>query len=59
MRKADQAASGKAEEEPIAGLSATTTRPVAAWAPFRAAEDPPDTAQPRTRKDRDHAVLHV
>jgi hypothetical protein len=40
-----QAASGKAEEESIVELLATTTtRPVAAWAPIRAAEDPRDTA---------------
>jgi hypothetical protein len=35
-----QTASGKAEEEPIAELSAaTTTPPVVVWAPVRAAED--------------------
>jgi hypothetical protein len=35
-----QAASGKAEEEPIAELLATTTTPpVVVWAPIRAAED--------------------
>jgi len=40
-----QAASGKAEEEPIAELWATTTTPpVVVWAPIRAAEDLRDTA---------------
>jgi len=44
MRAVIQAASGKAEEEPIAALSATTTTwPVVAWAPIRAAGDLPDT----------------
>jgi hypothetical protein len=39
-----QAASGKAEEEPIAELSVTTTTPpVVVWAPIRAAEDLRDT----------------
>jgi hypothetical protein len=48
-----QAASGKAEEESIAELLATTTQcwlylgPVVAWAPIRAAEDLPDTAWAR------------
>jgi hypothetical protein len=43
MRAVIQAASGQAEEEPIAELSATTTTPpVVAWAPIRAAEDPRD-----------------
>jgi len=38
MRAAIQAASGKAEEEPIAELSATTTTPpVVVWAAIRAA----------------------
>jgi hypothetical protein len=50
MRAAIQAASGKAEEEPIAELLATTTRclltlaPVVGWAPIRAAEDLRDPA---------------
>jgi hypothetical protein len=45
MRAVIQAASGQAEEEPIAELWATTTtRPVVVWAPIRAAEDPQDTA---------------
>jgi hypothetical protein len=45
MRAAIQAASGKAEEESIAELLATTTtRPVVVWAPIRAAEDLRDTA---------------
>jgi hypothetical protein len=36
--------SGKAEEEPIVQLSATTTtRPAVVWAPIRAAEDLRDT----------------
>jgi hypothetical protein len=40
-----QAASGKAPEEPIAGLVATTrTTPGVVWAPIRAARDPRDTA---------------
>jgi hypothetical protein len=40
-----QAASGKAEEEPIVVLPATTTTPsVVAWAPIRADEDLRDTA---------------
>jgi hypothetical protein len=40
MRAAAQTASGKAEKEPIAELSATTTTPpVVVWAPIRAAED--------------------
>ncbi len=43
-----QAASGKAEEEPIVVLSATaaypTTPPVAAWAPIRAAGELRDTS---------------
>ena len=44
MRAVIQAASGKAEEEPIAALSAAaTTRPVVAWAPIRAAGDLRDT----------------
>jgi hypothetical protein len=39
-----QAASGKAEEEPIAELSATTTTPpVVVWAPIRAVEVPGST----------------
>jgi hypothetical protein len=41
MRAVIQAASGKAEEEPIAELWATTTTaPEVVWAPIRAAEDP-------------------
>jgi hypothetical protein len=45
MRAVIQAASGKAEEEPIAELWATTTTPpVVVWAPIRAAEDLRDTA---------------
>jgi hypothetical protein len=45
MRAVIQAASGQAEEESIAELLATTTtRPVVAWTPIRAAEDPRDTA---------------
>ena len=44
MRAVIQGAIGKAEEEPIAALSATTTtKPVVAWAPIRAAEDLRDT----------------
>jgi hypothetical protein len=44
MRAVIQTASGQAEEEPIAELSATTTTPpVVVWAPIRAAEDPRDT----------------
>src|SRR6266851_2613525 len=44
MRAAIQAASGKAEEEPIAELLATTTTPpVVVWAPIRAAKDLRDT----------------
>jgi hypothetical protein len=44
MRAAIQAASGKAKEEPIAELLATTTTPpVVVWAPIRAAEDLRDT----------------
>jgi len=43
MRAVIQAATGKAEEEPIVELLATTTTPpVAAWAPIRAAEDRQD-----------------
>jgi hypothetical protein len=39
-----QAASGKAEEEPIAELLATTTTPpVVVWTPIRAAKDLRDT----------------
>jgi hypothetical protein len=42
-----QAASGKAEEEPIAELWATTTTPpVVVWAPIRAAEDLRDPVSP-------------
>jgi hypothetical protein len=45
MRAVIQAASGQAEEEPIAELWAmTTTPPAAVWAPNRAAEDLRDTA---------------
>jgi len=45
MRAAIQTASGKAEEESIVELSATTTTPpVVVWAPLRAAEDAGDTA---------------
>jgi hypothetical protein len=45
MRAVIQAAFGKAEEEPIVGLLATTTtKPVVAWAPIRAAGDLRDTA---------------
>ncbi len=45
MRIRVQAASRKAEEEPIAELSVTTTTQlVVIWAPIRAIEDPPDTA---------------
>jgi hypothetical protein len=45
MRAVIQAASGKAEEEPIVGLLATTTtQPVVVWAPIRADEDLQDTA---------------
>jgi hypothetical protein len=45
MRAVIQAASGQAEEEPIAELSATTTtQPVVVWAPIRADEDLRDTA---------------
>jgi hypothetical protein len=44
MRAVIQAASGKAEEEPIAELWATTTtQPVVVWAPIRAARDPRNT----------------
>jgi hypothetical protein len=44
MRAAIQPTSGKAEEEPIAELWATTTTPpVVVWAPNRAAEDPRNT----------------
>ena len=44
MRSVIQAASGKAEEAPIAELSApTTTPPVVVWAPIRAAEGLGDT----------------
>jgi hypothetical protein len=43
-RSGVQAASGKAEEEPIVELLATTTtQPVVVWAPIRAAEDLRDT----------------
>jgi hypothetical protein len=50
MRAAIQAASGKAEEESIVELLATTTtRPVVAWAPIRAAEDLRDTTQANRR----------
>jgi hypothetical protein len=45
MRASIQAASGKAEEESIVELLATTTtRPVVVWAAIRAAEDLRDTA---------------
>jgi hypothetical protein len=50
MRAAIQAASGKAEEEPIAELLATTAQclltlpPVVVWAPIRAAGDLRDMA---------------
>jgi hypothetical protein len=51
MRAAIQAASGKAEEEPIAELLATTTtRPVVVWAPIRAAEG---------LRDKALSLLHV
>jgi len=51
MRAVIQAASGKAEEESIVELSATTTtRPVAVWAPIRAAEDPSDTPREGTER---------
>jgi hypothetical protein len=46
MRAVIQAASGKAEEEPIVELLVTTAQclpalgPVVVWAPIRAAEDP-------------------
>ena len=44
MRTAIQTASGKAEEESIVELLATTTtRPVVVWAPVRATEDLRDT----------------
>jgi len=44
MRAAIQATTGKAEEETIVELSATTTTPsVVAWAAIRAGEDPGDT----------------
>ena len=44
MRAVIQAASGKAEEESIVELLATTTtQTVVVWAPIRAAEDPRDT----------------
>jgi hypothetical protein len=44
MRAVIQAASGQAEEEPTAELSATTTTPrVVVWAPIRGAEDLRDT----------------
>jgi hypothetical protein len=44
MRAVLQAAIGKAEEKPIVELSATTTTPpIAAWVPIRAAKDPRDT----------------
>jgi hypothetical protein len=44
MRAVIQAASGKAKEEPIAELLATTTTPPGVvWAPIRAAEDLRDT----------------
>jgi hypothetical protein len=45
MRAVIQAASGKAEEEPIAELLAATTKPPGVvWAPIRAARAPRDTA---------------
>jgi len=44
MRAVIQTATGKAAEEPIVELSATTTTPpVVVWAPIRAAKDPWDT----------------
>jgi hypothetical protein len=47
MRAVSRRRSGQAEEEPIAELSATTTTPpVAAWAPIRAAEDLRDAPYP-------------
>jgi len=45
MRAVSQAAFGKAEEEPIAELLATTTTPPGVvWAPIRAVRDLRDTA---------------
>jgi hypothetical protein len=45
MRAVNQAAAGKAEEEPIAELLATTrTPPEVVWAPNRAAKDLRETA---------------
>jgi hypothetical protein len=45
MRAVIQAEPGKAEEEPIVALLATTTTPLGTvWAPIRAATGPRDTA---------------
>jgi hypothetical protein len=45
MRAVIQAGSGKAEEEPMAALLATTTTPPGVvWAPIRAARDLRDPA---------------